>query len=122
MRQNIRPIQNAAPVLLVICVLFSLVGLAEEREIYHCEDEYGRMALSDRPCDPDLVFVEMKTITVYTPYPARASTLYAGETRSGRPQGAATAEVAKRNDSKQREDCEKQQDSPWLNTFDGDCK
>ena len=102
-------------VLLAWVTLVTPTSFAEEFVIYRCEDERGRLALSDRPCGEDLEFVALQTI----------KTKRTSSRPSPKPAQQATDPVQERIvANRKKKNCERQlgqEDSPWINTFEDDC-
>lgn len=68
--------------------LFMLPAYAGQMEVYQCEDERGRMALSDRPCehlDPAFEFVNMREIETYGSPPSVSALAEPGAKEKDRP-------------------------------------
>lgn len=115
-----RALRRIAPLLL----LAGSPVLAGQEEVFHCEDERGRMTLSDRPCAQGLKFIGMRTIETYGS-PSRLAPGADNRASGGQQRSAAaraTVPQAGNAAPAKKADCKPKDDSPWLNPIGkGDC-
>lgn len=102
-------------VLMILLPVFSFGG---ESEVFHCQDERGRLTWSDRPCSDDLEFIGMATIRTFEQRKPSAPTNNNEQaeekerTVNVKPdKGMVVTSTVDEN-----KDCEKSEDQgPWLN-------
>lgn len=107
---------------LLIAGLHAAPVLAGAIEVFQCEDEHGRMALSDRPCkqlDPTFEFVDMRSVETYGPARGGAPGSVDKQPAAPKPRVKGSRTLPPPDP-----DCEPQDDDdPWLNRVGkDDCK
>jgi hypothetical protein len=110
--------------LLTLLLLTAHLVRAGEAEIFHCQDDRGRMAFSDRPCPDELEFIGMRTMRTYgSPSNIAQAETTGGEAQKARKQRPASERgVVVTASPVPEKDCEPREDSPWLNTLgEDDC-